>query len=342
MRRTTQLIALLSRQGGAAIVAPTITSSGALAAAEVGIPQTWAALECDDGGGTVTWSIQSGAPTGLSINSSSGVISGTPTGTVQTYDSLVVRATNEAGYDEETFSLVLAWTPLAIASVKEVWRGDQGAVLSDGTGALENDSPVGYFPALVNSAHHARQAGATGAKPLHKTSLLNSKPGLEYDNADDQLVLDNNLVISGDFSIAFVVSAYGTPTVSPNRWLFMSADDVQNKAYFAKNQGSSVWCHSDSGSNLQLNKTIGAGFALYRWERIGSTMKFYLNESAGVGTDSNFNTSDVTLKYICTKGTVYGFSPNRLCEIDVTPPLAGADLTSFKAYITARYGLTLS
>ena len=52
----------------------------------------------------VTWSLQSGSlPTGLSLNTTSGVISGTPT-TVQS-STFTVRVTNSYGYDEETFTV---------------------------------------------------------------------------------------------------------------------------------------------------------------------------------------------------------------------------------------------
>jgi hypothetical protein len=51
----------------------------------------------------ITYAVQSGSlPTGLTLNASTGVISGTPT-TVESY-SFTIRATNSAGYDDQAFS----------------------------------------------------------------------------------------------------------------------------------------------------------------------------------------------------------------------------------------------
>lgn len=59
------------------------------------------------GGGTITWSLASGStlPAGLSLNQSTGVISGTPTA-ASTY-TFTVTATNSAGSDSEEYTLTI-------------------------------------------------------------------------------------------------------------------------------------------------------------------------------------------------------------------------------------------
>ena len=60
-------------------------------------------LTLTTGGPTITWSVQSGAlPTGLSLNTSTGAITGTPT--VAGAYSVTIRASNGTAYDDQAFT----------------------------------------------------------------------------------------------------------------------------------------------------------------------------------------------------------------------------------------------
>lgn len=86
---------------GSPAVSPPVITTTALNAATVNSPfsQTIAAT----GGGTITWQVLTGAlPAGLNLNTSTGVISGTPT-TSGAY-TFVLRATNSGGMDDQSFS----------------------------------------------------------------------------------------------------------------------------------------------------------------------------------------------------------------------------------------------
>lgn len=64
-----------------------------------------------NGAAPFSWSIQSGSlPSGLALNSSTGVVSGTPTGQ-SSYD-VTIRATNSNGYDEQRYTGTIYYTPL--------------------------------------------------------------------------------------------------------------------------------------------------------------------------------------------------------------------------------------
>jgi hypothetical protein len=82
-----------------------ITTGAALPTGTVGQPYdtTLAAT----GSGTITWSIVSGAPAGLGINLTSGVIYGRPTA-AGTYAAFIVRAENSSGQVTKTFSLTIS------------------------------------------------------------------------------------------------------------------------------------------------------------------------------------------------------------------------------------------
>jgi len=94
--------------------APTITTASPLAGGNVG--QAYSVQLDATGPGTIVWSIDSGAPPGLSINPVTGVLSGTPT-TSGTYAALIVRATNSAGATTKTFSVAIGTSPVFEASI---------------------------------------------------------------------------------------------------------------------------------------------------------------------------------------------------------------------------------
>ena len=102
---------------GTVVKAPTITTQSSLPEGTVGTEynQTLEAI----GGGTITWSLASGStlPAGLSLNQSTGVISGTPTAAGQF--NFTVTATNSAGVVSKQFSLTINSVPVTGVSLNK-------------------------------------------------------------------------------------------------------------------------------------------------------------------------------------------------------------------------------
>ena len=338
MRLSTLLTTVL-QSSGASIVAPTITSSGSLAAAEVGIPQTWSALAANAGGGTVTWSIQSGAPTGLSINASTGVISGTPSGTVQTYSSIVVRATNEAGYDEETFSMVLAYTPKSDSPT--IWqRADQSREASDGSGsAPANGAPIGYFPDLSGNGYTYKQT-VTGPKPTYVASAVNSKPALQFDGVEDMMVPDSIPSLSNTAYLVLVISrSAGAPTQNNIYGGSGTSHELTNLRFNSTNRLG--FADTEGVGNIFNATTWGTSFHCIRYIRNGTNVDFKVGS-----TTYSPNTVGSGVIKLNKLGHYGGLSPYygmfTLAEVIAFNADPGSTVKSnIETYINSRYGLTV-
>jgi xanthosine utilization system XapX-like protein len=119
-----------------------ITTGASLPAATVGSAYT-EGLSATGGATPYTWSISSDAPdTGswLSINSSTGVLSGTP-GTAET-ETVVVKVTDSASHNStQSFSLVVNAKPLSISTSSSLPAATVGSVYSDTVAATGGVPP---------------------------------------------------------------------------------------------------------------------------------------------------------------------------------------------------------
>jgi N-acetylneuraminic acid mutarotase len=93
---------------------PIITTTGTLGAGEVNVPYTSPAFTASGGTGTYTWTA-AGLPTGLTISSSAGALTGTPT--VAGVFAITVTVTDSAGLSNfVVFSLTVTAPSLAISA----------------------------------------------------------------------------------------------------------------------------------------------------------------------------------------------------------------------------------
>lgn len=129
---------------------PTITTDSPLPIGEVGIAYS-ETLEASDGSGTYTWSITVGTlPSGLSIGSSTGVISGTPantgttTITVKVTDSLGGTATKELSITIVSLPTIATGSPLPGGEVGVAYSKTLGA--SGGTDTYTWSITAGTLP----------------------------------------------------------------------------------------------------------------------------------------------------------------------------------------------------
>lgn len=110
-----------------------VTSSGFLPGYTVNSPYSTTLQATDADGGTVTYTLQSGSlPTGISLNGSTGVLSGTPT--AQEVRTFTIRATDSGGNTaDRQFSLSI---PFLAEYVVVAGGGGGGGGYTDGAGGV--------------------------------------------------------------------------------------------------------------------------------------------------------------------------------------------------------------
>jgi hypothetical protein len=198
-------------------VAPTITTT-ALTTLTQGsaFTQTLNAT----GTGPLTWTISGGTfPTGLTLNSSTGIISGTPTGS-GSY-SFTVRATNSAGFDDQAY-----------------------------TGTIE---ATGTAPTITTTALAAMQEGFSFSQTLARTGSTPMTWGISAGTLPSGLTINSSTgVISGtptvDGAYSFTVQAtnsFGSDTQAFSGTIDPPADaDVYS--IFGSAATGSLTSHTDA------------------------------------------------------------------------------------------------
>jgi hypothetical protein len=208
-------------------------------------------LDVADGTAPYVWSISSGTlPTGISINSSTGVISGTPSDTSYTDRALTVRVTDALG------SVVQYSFTLKYAN----------------TLAYPNTYPAGF----VSGAYDYTPASPGGHAPLVFAVITGAlPPGLSFDTTNGRLF--GTPTTMGGYGLTLrVTDAAGnvstiTPTLTINAAytpISITGSVTGNSVNIEKASGS----HTFSPNYAAVSVANGTGSYTYSWARLsGST-----------------------------------------------------------------------
>jgi hypothetical protein len=169
-------------------------------------------LAVSGGTGSITWSVVSGSlPTGLSLNSSTGVISGTPT--VPGSYSFTVRATDSvSAFDDQALSITInstvvltGWANNPILPRGNIvwWHQYEAGVSADG---LANDYSG-------NAKHYTTATN----KSVLTLNALNGQPGWYFNGSRDPMIFNGG---SSTFKHAFFLVSVDEATFSAFRGLF--------------------------------------------------------------------------------------------------------------------------
>lgn len=139
--------------------------------------------------GATSFAVTTGAlPTGVSLNTSTGDITGTPTAWAAS-GSFKVTATGAGGSTESGLvSWTLAFAPATFGTCLE-WTKADGTLWRDSartTAAVADADPVGAWDDESGNARHLLQATA-GQRATLKLNVQNGLPGILADGVDDVL-----------------------------------------------------------------------------------------------------------------------------------------------------------
>ncbi|MCL2027037.1 MAG: Ig-like domain-containing protein, partial [Bacteroidales bacterium] len=207
-------------------VPPTITTPATLTAGGVGM--TYQATLAANGTEPITWDVASGSslPNGLTIEASTGIISGIPT--VADNYSFTIEASNTAGTDTRTFSLLIRDCDIAVTPA---------------TPWVENfENPT--FPAqcwshidFAGSYNWQRQAyvgyGTESAAAYHGVNMENNSPTTDIPQESWLITPPIELPTQGEYVLEFWsrVSQYGTHT--SNASVYVSTTTNEKDAFVA-------------------------------------------------------------------------------------------------------------
>jgi large repetitive protein len=157
--------------------APIFTSTPSNTTPQIGKPFQYQAKAQDANGDTLTYALQSGAPSGLSINASTGLVSWTPTAAQLGTQSFTIRVTDgKGGEDRQTVNLsvvqatanhapVFTSTPRTTTRLGNTYLYDVAASDTDGdaltytlqfapTGMTLTNGVVSWVPTAAQSGDH--------------------------------------------------------------------------------------------------------------------------------------------------------------------------------------------
>lgn len=187
---------------------PTIVTTSPLPAATLSVPYltTLAAT----GPGPITWEVQSGSslPAGLTLNATTGVISGTPTTTTGSPFSFNIRAQNGNGWGSAvSFSLTVAAASSNVAaSIASLAlpTGEVGSAYSYQL-VFAGTTPITVATSTLPAGWSCTSGGL----------LTNSNPGAALDNYQITFTPSNVLGAGDAKTLGLTVNAAPAPAAAP-------------------------------------------------------------------------------------------------------------------------------
>ncbi|WP_292237661.1 LamG-like jellyroll fold domain-containing protein [Mesorhizobium sp.] len=272
-------------------------------------------------GGTAPYifSVHTGTlPTGITLNSSTGVVSGTPT-TIGTSTGIVIRVTDNVGAtaDLAPFNLQVYGDP-HFANVV-LLLGFDGA---DGATSISDESLSGHALTVFGNA----QLDTGVAPPFGTSSLLLDGTG-DYLTTPDS---DDFNFGTGDFTIELFTR---TAAASNNNYMLVHAGSSGNISYSwrcnASNQQDVFWSINGSTTFNLIGASGGVPLTTWRhlcFERSGTKLRLYADgvmetSSTTIGANALFDSSAVLAIGMRSTSTTNGFNGN-IKELRITKGVA--------------------
>ncbi len=230
-------------------------------------------LTLTTGGPTITWSIQSGAlPTGLSLNTSTGTITGTPA-TEGSY-TVTIRASNGSEYDDQVFTGSVSRPPITVnTTAKYSGTGPYTVNFTTTKTTTVIAYPVFVFGAYTpNGVAASAQIGSTNMT-AHVATPLTESINMFAVMSHQAFVLSN--VAAGSHTVTYTPPGGSSSAIVAFTLLLVAYENVgtvgtaQTKSITTKTTNPTHTISSSSG------KTIVHSFAAARDSSAGTTSSAY-------------------------------------------------------------------
>lgn len=335
---------------------PTISYAGSPFAWMVGV-DVGTVNPTNTGGASTTWAlVGTTLPTGVSLNATTGVITGTPTADDGSA-SPVIRATNAGGTDDATLS-VAVFTPLALtpALYVDVGLSTKWQDSARTTPVTADADPLGSLDDLSGGGRHAKQATA-GDREVYKTSIINSLPVMR--NAGDKFLRvtdDAALSPTTAFTLAVVIK---TGTLAANNNYIASKWDFGVSGSWALNlnptagemRANILTAADDTGTygigTIPANDTEKMITVIYDGSLTGNANRLKIRMN-GVALTLTFagtipatiadSAADLCLGCLLATGEFGNFNGDTAAAVFVGRAITTQEAQDLEAFWTARYG----
>jgi hypothetical protein len=198
------------------------------------------------------------------------------------------------------------------------------------------DDASAMFTDRSSNANHCKQA-TSGARPLLKTSIINSKKVVRFDGANDQLSATSAITFAGNFTI-IAVGQFTMAAGETNVVFGHTSNGNRVTRIFTAGSVEQMGYNSDGGGFVSGTLATAHGSPhMMVWRRSGSTISFRENKtSRGTATDA----SSITLNLMASLnsfsywkgdcGELFMYSANRTdSECDIL----------YDSYLKPKWGL---
>lgn len=145
--------------------------------------------------------------------------------------------------------------PTDLTGLAAHWKADAGTWQDTGlsTPASADSDPVGGWADLTGSAHSATQ-GTAGSRPLLRTGIFGSRPGILFDGVDDHLIADTVAALVTGSDVPFTFFAVVKPLTAASQRGIASAGASGSTQ-------QTHWCYADGATWVwrQLRRADGDG-----------------------------------------------------------------------------------
>jgi hypothetical protein len=224
-------------------------------------------------------------------------------------------------------------TPDQIAGLK-LWLEADSLSLSDG-------DPVGTWTDQSGTSNNATQATA-GFKPLYKTGIINGKPVVRFDGADDYLAFPTGPTASSTvFVVAKLNAAPGSqPQYAPFIIFGDSTGGVSGSRICARLAGTnwgSFAFSSEVSSGENLSNNVPALLEITTTS--GSTILYREGTQKATATDHAAGPGTSQINWICGEtGATRWLSADIAAIVIYDSVLSTSDRQSIENYLLVKYG----